>query len=153
MAENQLVLWLDACRVHLAQCVFDAAAAARIWVVVIAAKMTGVIQPLDTHAFLRFKLYLQQAYQRARLTTADGAIGIARLTPCVCEAIRYVLQAHCWGVAFDHDGFGPSQAGVSDRVRRRVEVNAMPDIPAIRPTLEQLKACFPKRAIVPVKSV
>lgn len=153
MAEYQPVLLLDACRVHLAKRVFDAAAAARVWVVVIAAKMTGVIQPLDTHAFLRFKLYLQQAYQRARLTTADGAIGISQLIPCVCEAIRHVLQAHCWGVAFDHDGFGPSQAGVSERVRRRLEVHALPDIPAIRPSLEQLKTCFPKRAIVPVKSV
>ena len=153
MAEHQPVLLLDACRVHLAQCVFDAAAAARIWVVVIAAKMTGVIQPLDTHALLRFKLYLQQAYQRARLTTADGAIGISQLIPCVCEAVRHVLQAHCWGVAFDHDGFGPSQAGVSDRVKGRLEVHAVPDIPASRPTLEQLKACFPKRTVVPVKSV
>lgn len=152
-ATHQPILLFDAHRVHLTKEVFDACAAAGVWPVVVAAKMTAVLQPLDTHAFLLYKIHIQQAYQRARLGTADGTMTVADVLPCVCDAIRHVLQGNRWEHAFDRDGFGRGQGDISNRVKASLDIDAPPMIPAGRPTLEQLKVCFPKRASIPTRAI
>ena len=43
---------------HLAAKVFRAATRCGIWVLVVPAKLTWLIQPADTHAFYKYKMYL-----------------------------------------------------------------------------------------------
>lgn len=152
-ATHQPILLFDAHRVHLTRGVFDACAAAGGWPVVVAAKMTAVLQPLDTHAFLLYNIYIQQACQRARLGTADGTMAVADVLPCVFDAVRHVLHGGSWGHAFDRDGFGFGQDGISDRVKAALGIDAPPLIPADRPTEGQLKLCFPKRAAIPARAI
>jgi hypothetical protein len=148
-AEYQPILVLDAAPCHIAPCVWSACAAAGIWAVLVPAKATWLLQPLDTHAFLAYKVRLQGAYQDARLLTADGEMNLPELVPCVCRAVREVLEARAWARAFDHDGFSAAQTAVSERVSNELGHAAHLDIPSTRPSLDQVKLCFPKRAKIP----
>ena len=54
----QPILLMDALPAHLAAKVFRAATRCGIWVLVVPAKLTWLIQPADTHAFYKYKMYL-----------------------------------------------------------------------------------------------
>ena len=141
---RQPILFLDACRAHLANCVFAACAATGVWPVVVPARMTWLLQPLDTHTFLPYKIRLQQLCHLARVGTADGSLSLAQLLEAICGAIREVLQDRRWDTAFDRDGYGAGQTGVSLRVLRELGADWPPIIPATRPTLAQIQTCFPR---------
>ena len=147
--ELQPILLFDAAPCHIAPCVWSACAAAGIWAVLVPARATWLLQPLDTHAFLAYKVRLQGAYQDARLLTADGEMNLPELVPCVCRAVREVLEARAWARAFDHDGFSAAQTAVSERVSSVLGQAAHLGIPSTRPSLDQVKLCFPKRATIP----
>ncbi len=153
LGEYQPVLLLDAVRLHTAQKVLTACRGARIWPLVIPAKMTWLLQPLDTHAFRSFKAYLQEAYQSARASSATGRLDVDRFLSCVYNAIRYVLQGNRWALSFDSDGFGENQMKLSSHVKTQLQIEAPMVIPACRPSLEQLQLCFPKKAAVPVEAL
>ena len=141
---RQPILFLDACRAHLANCVFAARAATGVWPVVVPARMTWLLQPVDTHTFLPYKIRLQQLCHLARVGTADGSLSLAQLLEAICCAIREVLQDRRWDTAFDRDGYGVGQTGVSLRVLRELGAGWPPIIPATRPTLAQIQTCFPR---------
>ena len=152
MADFQPLLLFDAARPHVPYVVFDACARVGVWPILVPAKMTWLLQPLDTHAFLIYKIYLQKAYQAARVRAACGDINLAELLPCVYDAIDSVLVGRPWAAAFDDDGFSPGQAGVSQRVSVKLHIVA-PPASTIRPTLEQLRCCFPRRTRVPASAI
>ena len=86
------MLFLDACKAHLHARVFAACAACGLWAVVVPAKMTRLLQPLDTHAFLAYKVYLQKLFQEARIRTANGDLDVAGLLKCICGTAISTLQ-------------------------------------------------------------
>jgi hypothetical protein len=153
MADYQPVLLFDAAKPHLAPAVFAACANGHVWPVVVPAKMTWLLQPLDTHAFLLYKIFLQKAYQAARVESACCDISMAELLPCVYDGIRTVLEGRSWAYAFDADGFSPAQSAASDRVLVKLLRVQPLGLSAERPTLEQLRLCFPLRARVPAAAI
>ena len=62
----------------------------------------------------------------------------------VFGAIRRVLEQREWSSAFDRDGYGVAQNGVSQRVLRELRAAVPPTIASTRPTEAQLHACFPR---------
>lgn len=153
IADLQPVLLLDTAKIHYTQGVLAACRRAGIWVVMVPPKLTWLLQPLDTNAFYLFKVALKQAYLRARASTADGQTTIADFIPCVCDAIRKVLQGHRWSIAFDGDGFGKRQTQLSSRVIDELQLDGAVEICSARPTLDQLRLCFPRRARIPARSL
>ena len=149
-ATVQPVLFMDAYRVHYHRLVLSACCAAGVWPVMIPAKMTWLLQPCDTHAFLAYKLRLRESYQRHRAESADGQIGVRDFLPCIYEAIRLVLQGRRWDHAFDADGLGQRQAAVSRSVQRWLQLEGAPAVPSAPPSEEQLRMCLPARARVDV---
>ena len=149
----QPVLLLDMAKLHYTPCVLEACRRAGIWVIFVPAKLTWLLQPLDTGAFHRFKVALAQAYLRARAGTPDGQATIADFILCVCTAIRQVLQGIEWRSVFDGDGFGRRQASLSSLVVHHLQLQGAVEISAVRPTIDQLRRCFPRRARVPEKSL
>lgn len=148
LGEFQIVLILDAVRIHYAPQVLRACAAAGVWLVVVPAGMTSLLQPLDTHAFALYKAQLLRAYQATRTESADpaGDVSMGPFLACVYVAIRKVLQGNRWAHAFDRDGYGSLQAELSVRTVRRLEWQVPTTAPLSRPTDELIKLCLPKRA-------
>ncbi len=149
----QPVLLLDAVRLHFAQVVLNACNNCGIWVVLVPAKTTWLLQPLDTHAFREFKEFLRKAYQKARVAAAASDLSIEQFLPCVCDAIRNVLQGRSWCSAFDNNGFGFQQARVSEHIKRELDMAGPLQAPVAQPSLEQFVHVFPRRTVVPSASL
>ena len=149
----QPIMLLDGLQQHIHRTVLSACVAARIWPIVVPAKMTWLLQPLDTHAFLRYKAHLQRVHQAASARAPDGVVSLGGFVDCIYTAIREVLDVGRWASAFDADGFGIGQGGVSCRVRAQLQLEAPLAINSERPTLVQLQSCFPKRAAVPTLTI
>lgn len=149
----QPVLLMDTARIHLA----DALMACRrtgIWPALVPPKVTWLMQPLDTDGLSLYKHVLRQAYQRARASSADGEASMLDVIRCVCEAVRVVLQGRRWAIALDADGFGHRQARLSARIQHHLELATVPEIQVARPSLEQLRLCFPRRTkSIPLKTL
>ena len=146
----QPILLMGACRVHLKESLAHWRAARMLWLVIVPAKLTWLLQPCDTHCFQRCKAYLKAAYQRLRIANDTGEVSTVEFISAVCGAIRYVLQARRWAAAFEQDGYGSSQAAVSAYVLRQLEVQAAPQVGAARPSLDVLQRCYPAGARVPM---
>lgn len=149
-ARLQIVLVLDAARIHFHPNVLRACSTAGIWLVFVPARMTWLLQPLDTDAFAIFKAELRRAYQRARLGSADavGDLSMAEFLECVYGTVRRILQGRRWAVTFDRNGLGGRQSGLGNRVLLRLQLDTPEDVPATRPTNARTLLCFPRRARV-----
>ena len=146
MSTHQPILSFDACKSHVTPTVLRAFMTTRIWPHMIPASTTRHIQTLDTHGFGAFKLRLQHEYQGLRALREDGVIGINELVQAIQQAIRGTLNSRAWAEAFDHNGFGVRQSGVSDNTLASVGMNALTKIPDDPPSLDQVLACFPRGA-------
>lgn len=145
----QPILFLDTVRVHSTRRVLAACAAAGIWPIFVAAKMTWLLQPLDTHAFWPFKAHLRRACQAARTRSASGQLDVGDLLGCVYEATRCVIQGRRWAPSFDKNGFGSAQTGTSRRrVLASLQLDDIPSVSSARPALDDLRWCFPRRAAI-----
>ena len=145
----QAVLLMDAHRAHYHRSVLAACLTAGIWPIIVPARMTWLLQPLDTHGFKVYKEHLREAYQRARLLTPTGELSMAQFVAALCDTIRHVLQGRRWAAAFDQDGYGHMQAQVCGTLLQRLQAPGPLVVPASMPTLAQLRLCFPRRAVVP----
>lgn len=143
----QIILLLDCSRIHTTAAVISACRRHDVWPIFVPAKLTWLLQPLDTHAFGIFKHALRMAYQRARVESPAGDVSMARFLQCVCTAIRTVLQGRRWAMAFENNGFGESR--LSPRIALALELADDPAVPNTRPTDAQLRACFPRNARIP----
>ena len=143
----RIVLLLDCCRVHTTPRIMRACRRHGIWPLFIPAKLTWLLQPLDTHAFALFKHALRMAHQRARVASPDGNVTMSQFLQCLYDAIRTVLQGRRWSTAFESNGFGSSR--LSPRVALALQIAEDPILPSTRPSDAQLRICFPRNARVP----
>ena len=145
----QPVLFMDAAGCHIHPSVASSAAALDIWLVVVPARLTWLLQPLDTHAFREYKAFFKAAYQRARLETQDGQLTVRQFVAVFCETIRSVLQGRRWSRAFDADGYGCGQAEASAYLLRQLQWSEPPTVPSTAPTSDMVRLCFPRKSYVP----
>ena len=145
----QPVLLLDAAKIHTAPAVLAACSACHIWPILVPAKTTWLLQPLDTDAFLDFKRFLRAAYQKARVDSGSADLSIPQFLACVFDAVAVILNARPWRGVFVKDGFGRGQAGLGSYVKRQLGIDGVVDVGASRPLLEQLKLRFPKNVTIP----
>ena len=153
LGERQPILFFDACRSHIHASVFGACAAARIWAVVIPARLTRLLQPLDTHVFRRYKAMLQEECQAARARSPNGQFLVVHLIPCICACVLGLLQRCDWSGAFDGDGLSAGQERVRDRIKREMQLVDVPVVAATKPTVDELRPCFPRRARINADTV
>jgi hypothetical protein len=148
MGSLQPVLILDACKVHLSQVVFSTCVTCQIWPVVAPAKLTWLLQPLDTHAFKLYKARLQKNYQNARIDFGVCDLTVEQFLKVLYTTIREVLQGKEWGRAFNEDGFGQRQLGVSEFVKEKLAQHGPLQVSDALPTQGDLELCFPKNAAI-----
>ena len=137
----QVLLLLDAAKIHFTPAVLRACKAANFWLIIIPPRLTFLIQPLDTDAFALYKSWLLAAYQeaRSRSASADGDLSMAEFLPCIDGAIRSVLEGRPWTAAFDRDGFGAGQRALGDRVRKGLQLDGDVAVSSSRPSEVQVR--------------
>ena len=73
---------------------------------------------------------------------------------CIYDSTAHIVEdVGGWKHAFLDDGFGAMQARLSGFRRKQLELDAVPELGAGRPSAEQVKLCFPQRQRVPPASL
>ncbi len=132
----------DAALLHLAAEVLSEISHASIWFLVIPAKLTWLLQPLDTHALFKYKLFLKRRF--AETFVADDTITrTSSMIQIVMDAVRRALNAQPWQTAFESNGIWSDQSCLSASVRRRFPAGWL-QVDSDRPSPAQVKKCWPK---------
>ena len=95
--DRQPILLLDAHQCHFSLNTLAACRAFNIWPVLIPARMTSMLQPLDTHVFSRFKMFLRTYLHQLMLTGANEDLTSEQVIDALLHSIKGVLQRHAWG--------------------------------------------------------
>ena len=103
----QPVRMFDAVRLHLADEVMTDIAPASMWYSAIPARLTWMLQPLDTHGFAEYKRYLRNEFQDT-VAGADEANLTQRMVRLVFEPVRAVLNGKRWARAIETNGLDGS---------------------------------------------
>ena len=142
----QPILLMGSPRAHWHPFVLSACRGARIWPLCVPASMTWLMQPLDTHVFLKYKRYLRELYQDERGDAEVSDLDFAAFMGCVYKTIRSVLQGYKWAGAFRGVGFGNAQADVERFVRRNLGMSEEPlALSSVRPSDVEISTCFDAR--------
>ena len=150
----QPVLMLDAVPLHYHSRVIDACHAWHIWPIVVPAKLTWLLQPLDTHFFYKYKLWLKRRYQDARVDTAALELSTAQFLECLYDTIHRTFgDGLKLAEAFDDNGFGHDRSTIRHYIKEMLEVESIPEIHVGPPSDEELKLCFPAKAKVPLAAL
>ena len=139
----QPMLSFDAARIHLHADVLHELRLARIWYYVIPARLTWMLQPCDTHAFVLYKRWLRRAFQD-RGPPSGGVSLLRQMLGLVIGAIRHVLQGHRWRKAWEQNGLGPDMSMMSSFVREQCGPLPLPPPLAVCPTPAELRLCWPR---------
>ena len=151
--EWQVILMVDALKSHISVRMFNAGARLNIWILVIPAGMTWLLQVLDTHGFRSYKAYLRSAYQVHSLERGPDADKLQILLDSVKEAINVKIRAKDWSAAFAENGFGPEQYFLRDKIKKQLSLALCLEIPSSKPSLDQIRLCFPRRTRIPYNAI
>jgi len=144
-ATHQVILQLDVYAPHYDRNVLKAAASAGLWVCFIPAKLTWLLQVLDTHTFARYKEHLRRLFAKERSVTPNGDVSIVAWIRIICDTIESVLQGSAWGPCFEFNGFAEHLAGVRHAIWAHTGLAFETTvISARRPTWDQLRVIFPR---------
>ena len=129
MADRQAILLMDAHSCHFSKAALAAARAQDIWPCVIPASMTGILQPLDTHVFARFKLSLRTRLHQLMLSDTNRDLTADEVLDALMHAMKGVLQKNKWASVFENSGFG-HRFEVRPHLWQLLEWSLPPVIPA-----------------------
>ena len=150
---RQILLYFDAYRAHWTTQALRAMARSNFMYCLIPAKLTWVLQPLDSHIFGNFKHCLKVKCQMGQTLKANGKLDSLLLIKSVCDCIIEVLEGRPWLKAFEETGLIGSQAKVSKRVLAQLGMHSMPSVSNEMPKLQHLQVLFPAHAYIPIDSL
>ena len=107
-----------------------------------------MLQPLDTHVFSRFKMFLRTRMHQLMLTDANKDFTSEQVIDGLLHAIKNVLQRHSWAPAFAKNGFGPAFE-VREHLLEALAWHTTPVIDSELPAFAQFAHCFPARSHIP----
>ena len=94
------VLSADTYRAHMTRPFLMALGRARIKYMLIPAKLTWCLQPLDTHVFAQYKAALWKAHQSRTCRSEAGRPSWEMVVGSLVEVIETVLRGKSWTQAF-----------------------------------------------------
>merc|ERR1712051_556915 len=139
---------MDAHCCHFSEEALAAARRKDIWPCIIPASMTALLQPLDTHVFARFKLFLRTRLHQFMLGGRNRDLLVEEVLDALMHAVKGVLQRNAWASAFANNGFGPGFQ-VRPHLLESLEWTPHPVIAADLPSLTQFQSCSLQTGIFP----
>jgi len=145
---RQAILLMDAHTCHFSEMAMAAAYAQDIWPCIIPASMTSLLQPLDTHVFARFKLFLRTRMHQLMLTGKNKDLETEEILDALMHAMKGVLQRHEWAPSFAMNGYGPVFK-IRQRLLDVLEWSEQPLVSTALPCYDQFQSCFPRGRHIP----
>ena len=114
------LLRVDACPRHCSAQVVRACNKAGLRVCYVAASMTSILQPCDTHVFARLKRVLRAGLEILRLRSETGETQTCEVLKLIGEAVHGVLNNYAWKEAFCRTGLRDLHCEVSKSTLRKL---------------------------------
>ena len=137
------ILVLDAAKQHLERRFIVACQYYGLALVVLAASMTWLLQPLDTHVFHGFKLRLRKNICRARMELGVAMLPMRVFIRVLKDTLETTLRLQNWAVVFRETGFSENQRGVSEHVLRNLGQPSLLPLAPGPPTRDQIASVLP----------
>ena len=115
--EARIVLGMDACRAHTREDVVSHARRCGIQVIFVPAKLTWILQPLDTHVFSQLKRCIRDGLLRRGFASATGRWSCRDAVAVQADAITDVVVNRDWSRVFDRVGLSGSLENLRPAVR------------------------------------
>lgn len=144
----QPILLLDCVGCHIHPEVVAKARDLELWMAVVPAGLTFLLQPLDVYAFAPYKTCLAKC-----LLEAEAELGNLDVLPwmeCLCSTFRKFWCSRKWKAAFQWTGV--LQGGDLTQDLQHLAVARLP-FPLLPPDFESVQATFPRRSHVPYASL
>jgi len=149
----QPVLIWDAAKSHLRPDVLTCAGKLGIWLIIVPAKITWLLQPADTHCFARYKAFLRKRYLESSAFASDGHVSTDDIVLTINAAVREVFQKQKWKGSFAGNGFGHQQGQVRAKILEHLQWETVPQVACTLPNLSQFTHIWPKRLDVPIDAL
>ena len=149
--ERQVILLMDTAGVHICPLFLSRACRRGVMVHYVPAKLTWLLQHLDTHAFARYKNFIRDGYRKHIMTSESGTCDTPTMIELVAGACRYVLQKVKWASAFDANGYGKQQGYLRRGILAALQWSDTPNVAAELPSFQGFEAIFPKRTDIPLR--
>ena len=94
LTDRQPISTFDAAPLHVTADVLTEIRAGGLLCMLIPAKLTWLLQPLDTHVFLKVNLHLKQKFVEELISEPSETSRVVRMVRLVTGGIRKVLQGH-----------------------------------------------------------
>ena len=152
LAHMQPILSFDCAPIHLHGSTIGLLGELEIWWFLIPKKLTWLLQPLDTHAFMKYKRYIRKRWMD-RLAARTGRRNVFDIVQIVLGAIRHVLQGHQWKNAFKENGIGEDSACTSRYIKNQLKWQELPPIVPAPPVQEMLATAWPLNRRLPLLQI
>jgi hypothetical protein len=129
----QIILVLDCSKIHLTPAVLKTAADLNLWLLVVPARCTWLLQPLDTHVFSPYKAFLRRAYRDSK--NAEGQVSPEAWAQTLVDVSTTFLCGRTWEHAFCQTGI----LGDRSRLTRDLAA-AVGDMPRQQGTVQSVSA-------------
>jgi len=153
---HRIVLLLDCCSAHLDSGYITWLAHKKIGVVFVPAGLTWLLQPLDTHAFARYKMAVSDRYRRTLIDSESSVLSNSQCIRIIAETIPPALQNRDWRKAFAGNGFGGREDKAEDvrqAIWQSLECESNETIPSSLPSVAQFERIFPKKRDFPLTAL
>lgn len=133
-----IILILDCCPAHLSRIVLNHAARLHIRLVIIPARLTWLLQPLDTHVFAQLKNDIRSRLARICIARDSGHVSTADAISTHGESIADVVSGRPWSASMKRTGATGETGNLRPAIRSLIGDDPMEPR---RPTIDDL-ACM-----------
>ena len=143
------ILFWDCAPPHIAPAVLTKARSLDIMPVMIPPRSTGMLQPLDTHVFCRFKKKLQDIIHSVDVRGGSrSTLEVSCFLRCVAQATESIITNGAWQHSFIANGLLGAQDKMSARLIAALGHDQECRAGCEQPSLEMISHCFPKNYVV-----
>ena len=148
IASIRFVLTYDAVPCHLDAAVLAAIGASDLfWFLVIPAKLTWLLQPLDVYGFSILKQRMKARYIM-KIIEGNVMKPAVRMILILFEILQPMLDSVPWARAFRRTGYAVNRNMVSNFIKKHLQVDVIPALPSSAPSEVTLGLCWPSNRIV-----
>ena len=141
----QPVLILDVAPCHISREVMRKARSVGVWLVYVPAQVTYLVQPLDTHGFASFKVWLRQRYEDLRSASADGVVDRLQWLRTLQVAKKLLFDPRSWTHAFQDTGARMPCPRLTNELSAHVASRVARCAVALEPDIQSLSLVWPRR--------
>ena len=143
---KQPVLLLDTAPSHLDASTARLARRLGILLVLVPARTTWLLQPCDTHVFLRYKAVFRHRWLQLKSQDEGGKVSLKDFWSLLVMHVAEFMTSRDWREAFSSTGYEAEAMHITDFIKRTLKLEnewALP--PRHEPTTEDVTLMLPRR--------